>query len=94
MVLEDVSTSGSDAACWFGARRLSQQGLPNAFVATLWTKKLGVERGLPAHQATSEAFMALMDVCHFVTPRTRERIGDARGVWVGLTRHDSACIHV
>ena len=35
MVLEvDASTTGGGAACWYGARRLSQQGPPNAFIAT------------------------------------------------------------
>ena len=71
-VLEvDASTTGGGAACWYGARRLSQQA-PNAFIATLWTDEdeqlLGVERGVPAHQATWTAFMALLAVRHFVTP--------------------------
>ena len=94
MVLEvDASTTGGGAACWFGARRLSQQGPPHAFVATLWTREdeqlLGVERGVPAHQATWEAFMALLAVRHFVTPKTRGRIvlvGDALGVWYGMIK--------
>ena len=56
MVLEvDASITRGGAACWFGARRL-QQGPPNAFVATSWTEEdeqlLGIERGVPAHQAT------------------------------------------
>ena len=72
MILEvDASTTGGGAACWFGARSLSQQ------------------EESPAHQATWEAFMALLAVRHFVTPRTRRRIvlvGDALGVWFGLIK--------
>ena len=72
MIREGANTTGGGAAGWHGARRLSQQGFPNAFVATLWSEEdeqfLGVERGVPAHQATWEAFMALLAVLHFVAP--------------------------
>ena len=47
------------------------------------------ERGDPAHQATWEAFMALLAIRHFVSPTTRGRIilvGDALGMWCGLVR--------
>ena len=56
MVLEvDASTIGEGgAACWFGERRFWQQGSPGAFVTALWN-----EEGVPAHQATWEAFMGL-----------------------------------
>ena len=97
----DASTTGCGAACWFGARRMSQQGPPNAFVATSWTEEdeqlLGVERGDPAHQATWEAFMALLAVRHFVAAAARGRIvlvGDALGVWFGLIKMAAKCTKV
>ena len=64
-----------------------------AFVTTEWTTEdeslLFTKRGDPAHQATWEAFMALLAIRHFVTPKARGRIilvGDALGVWYGLVR--------
>ena len=91
---------GGGAACLCGTRRLSQQDPPKAFVATLWTEEdeqlLGVEREVPAHQATWEAFVALLAVCDFVIPRTRGRrvlVGDVLGVWFGMIRMTATKIH-
>ena len=94
LVLEvDASTTGGGAACWHGDRRRSQQGPPDAFVCTQWTPEdeqlLFTVRGDPAHQATWEAFMALLAIRHFVTLESRGKIvlvGDALGVWYSLVR--------
>ena len=61
-----------------------------AFVSIEWTtedKSLLFTKRDPAHQATWEAFMALLAIRHFVTPKTRGRIilvGDALGGTVGI----------
>ena len=66
-----ASTTGVALLVGLGARRLSQQGPPNAFVATSWTEEdeqlLGIHRGVPAHQATWEAFHGIVgspSLCH------------------------------
>ena len=94
LVLEvDASTTGGGAACWHGDRRRSQREPPDAFVCTQWTPEdeqlLLAVRGDPAHQATWEAFMALLAIRHFVTLKSRGKIvlvGDALGVWYSLVR--------
>ena len=94
LVLEvDASTTGGGAACWHGDRRRSQRKPPDAFVCTQWTPEdeqlLLAARGDPAHQATWEAFMALLAIRHFVTLKSRGKIvlvGDALGVWYSLVR--------
>ena len=74
LVLEvDASTTGGGAACWHGDRSRSQREPPDAFVSTEWTTEneslLLTKRGDPAHQATWEAFMALLAIRHFVTSK-------------------------
>ena len=91
-VLEvDASTTGGGAACC--DRQRSQHSPPDCFVSTVWTEEderlLHVKRGDPAHQATWEAFMALLAIRHFVSPSLRGRIilvGYALGVWYSMIR--------
>ena len=90
LVLEvDASTTGGGAACWHGDRRRSQREPPDAFVCTQWTPEdeqlLFAVRGDPAHQATWEAFMALLAIRHFVTLKSRGKfvlVGDDFGSMV------------
>ena len=99
LVLEvDASTTGGGAACWHGDRRRSQREPPDAFVCTQWTLEdeqlLLAVRGDPAHQATWEAFMALLATRHFVTLKSRGKIvlvGDALGVWYSLVQDQRDC---
>ena len=94
VVLEvEASTTGGGAACYRGGRKRSQHSPPDRFVSTVWTEDderlLHVKRGDPAHQATWEAFMALLAIRHFVSPTLRGRIilvGDAFGVWYSMVR--------
>ena len=94
MVLEvDASTTRGGAVCWFGARRLSQQGPPNAFVATsVELKKTSSCWGLSGPRSSSNVGSVhgiVGQYGHFVTAKTRGRIvlvGDALGVWFGLIK--------